>query len=274
MSEDERAGGGVTVELVSATTLIKDALGTSQGLVNWAVNTTAEAAFDRYKILSQYVEDDDREGAVKFLRDQRWVKTGTAAARGTDVHTVAEHLHLGEVVKYDPDLEPYIVQYRRFLEAFQPEFLMAEAPVYNLTHVYAGTLDGIARIDGQTYVLDIKTTAHGPASGKSRPPFPEVALQLTLYRRAELVGLLADRKEIQYRRIYVYDPEAYSVPMPKVDGGVCVVVSPEDYMVVPVDTSERIWKVCRHVIQVAKYQTETSKAVFGPPIAPKQEVPA
>jgi len=259
----------VSVELVSATTLIKDALGTSPGLVNWAVNTTAEAAFDRNKILQQFVEDDDRAGAVKWLRDQRFAKTGAAAARGTDVHRVAEQLHLGNVVEYDEAIEPHVAQYRRFLEDFQPEFLLAEAPVYNLTHKFAGTLDGIAIIDGKRVVVDLKTTAHGPDSGKSRPPFPEVALQLTLYRRAELVGLLADRKEIQYRRYYVFDPETHTEPMPDTEGGVCVVVSPEDYMVVPVDTSERIWKACRHVIQVARFQTETAKAVFGPAISPR-----
>jgi hypothetical protein len=259
----------VSTELVSATTLIKDALGTSQGLVNWAVNTTAEAAFDRHKILTQFVEDEDREGAIKWLRDQRWAKTGTAAARGTDVHRVAEAMHLGQVIEYDDALEGYIAQYRRFLEDFKPEFLLAEAPVYNLTMRYAGTLDGVAVIDGKTVVCDIKTTAHGPDSGKSRPPFPEVALQLTLYRRAERVGLLADRKEIQYRRYYVFDPQANSEPMPETEGGVCIVISPGDYMVVPVDTSERVWKACRHVIQVARFQTETSKTVFGPSIEPQ-----
>lgn len=264
----------MTVELVSATTLIKDALGTSPALVNWAVNTTAAAAFDRHKILSQFVEDGDREGAIKWLKDQRWQKTGEAAARGTDVHRVAEALHLGEVVEYDEAIEPFVTQYCRFLEDFRPEFQMAEAPVYNLTWRYAGTLDGIAVIDGKAVVVDIKTTAHGPDSGKSRPPFPEVALQLTLYRNAELVGLLADRKEIQYRRYYVFNPEAEAQPMPETEGGVCIVISPEDYMVVPVDTSERVWKACRHVIQTARFQTEQSKTVFGPQLAPPAEVAA
>lgn len=256
----------MSVELVSATTLIKDALGTSQALVNWAVNTTAVAAYDRQAILHQFHQDGDREGAIKWLKDQRWQKTGEAAARGTDVHRVAEAMHLGQVVDYDEHLEGYIAQYRRFLSDFRPEFLLAEAPVYNLTHRYAGTLDGVAIIDGRPVVVDIKTTAHGPDSGKSRPPFPEVALQLTLYRHAEQVGLLAERKEIQYRRYYVIDEQAHLEPMPETEGGVCIVVSPEDYLVVPVDTSERIWKACRHVIQVARYQTETAKTVFGPTI--------
>lgn len=262
----------MTTELVSATTLIKDALGTSPGLVAWAVNTTAEAAFDRHKILTQFVEDGDRDGAIKWLREQRFAKTGAAAARGTDVHRVAEALHLGQVIEYDEAIEPYVVQYRRFLEDFQPEFLLAEAPCYNLTYRYAGTLDGVAIIDGKTVVVDIKTTAHGPDSGKSRPPFAETAVQVTLYKMAEVIGLLAERKEINYRRYYQLADDAHTEPMPATEGGVVVVISPSDYLVVPIDTSERMWKVCRHVIQVAKFQTETSKTVFGPAATPS--VPA
>lgn len=267
----------MTVELVSATTLIRDALGISRGINYHGQATVAGVAFDKNKTLQAFIEDGDREGAIKWLIDQQWKKLDSASNRGTEIHTAAEALHLGMTPDFDSFLEPWVEQYRRFLAEHRPEMLMAEAPVYNLTYKYAGTLDGIARIDGKTVVVDIKTTEHGPnakdARGKpkARPPFPEVALQLTLYRRAELVGLLADRKEIQYRRYYVFDPDAHTEPMPEVEGGVYIVVSPEDYMVIPVDTSERIWKVCRHVIQVAKYQTETSKAVFGPAIQPKAE---
>lgn len=261
----------MSIELVSATTLIKDALGTSPGLVNWAVNTTAEAAYDRIKILREFVEDEDREGAVKWLREQRFQKTGAAAARGTDVHKVAEKLHLGEVVEYDDAIEPYVAQYRQFLEDFKPEFLMAEAPVYSPSvYKYAGTLDGIAVIDGKKVVVDLKTTAHSPDSGKSRPPYPETSLQLCLYRNAEFVGLLADRKEIQWRRYYQLSDDAINhlEPMPETEGGVVIVISPFDYEIRPVDTSERIWKICRHLIQVARFQTEISKTVFGPALSP------
>lgn len=267
----------MTVELVSATTLIKDALGVSRGIEYHGKATVAGAAFDNYKKLGRYIEDGDRDDAIEWLLKQQWEGLQSASNRGTEIHTVAENLHLGNVVEYDEFLEPWIVQYRRFLADFKPEFLMAEAPVYNLTYRYAGTLDGIAVIDGQKVVVDIKTTAHGPnakdkrGKPKARPPFGEVPLQLTLYRRAELVGLLADRKEIQWRRYYVYDPLAHSEPMPEVDGGVCIVISPEDYVVVPVDTSDRVWKACRHVIQVARFQTETAKTVFGSPISPTVE---
>jgi hypothetical protein len=256
------------VKLWSATSLIQLALGTSKPLVEWNVRTACETAYDRFAILRQFHEDGDRDGAIKFLKDSRWTKTGMA--RGSDVHKAAEALALGTVPEVEPEIEPYVEQYRRFLSDFAPEFVMAEAPVYNLSAGYAGTLDAIAKIDGKTVVVDMKTTAHGPDSGKSRPPFPEVALQLTLYRHAELVGILADRREINYRRYYVFDPELmHSEPMPETEGGVCVVISPEDYMVVPVDTSERLWTACRHMLEVARFQAETSKSVFGPPIAPR-----
>jgi len=292
----------MTVELVSATTLIKDALGIGRGLNYYGQESVAMAAVDNPKKLARYDIDTeavaefrqnrrvanpehaerlaDWNDAVDWLIKQQWEGLGSASNRGTEIHTVAENLHLGTIVEYDDFLEPWVVQYRRFLEDFAPTFLMAEAPVYNLTMRYAGTLEGIAVIDGMTGVVDIRTAAHGPkdtnrkGKPRSRPPFSEVALQLTLYRRAELVGLLADRKEIQDRRYYVFDPANEAQPMPETEGGVCVVISPEDYMVAPVDTSERIWKACRHVIQVARFQTETAKTVFGPTIAPSREVAA
>jgi hypothetical protein len=259
------------------TELLKMALGTSRPLVEWNVSTVAEAAYDKHRTLAAFVEDGDREGAIKWLKDARWSKTKEAMARGTEIHRAAEQYALGVIPEIDPQVEPYVEQFRHLLEDFQPEFVMAEAPVYNVTSGYAGTLDAIAKIDGQTVVCDIKTTPHGPhavsESGKpkSRPPYPEVALQLALYRHAELVGLLADRREINYRRYYQLDLQTMEThAMPETDGAVCIVVSPEDYLVVPVDTSERIWKAARHVLEVARFQSETSKAVFGPPIAAKE----
>jgi hypothetical protein len=264
-----------SVRLWSVTTLIKDALGTSKGLVEHNKRVVAGICFDRVKMLQQFVEDGDRDGAIKWALDKYWDDLGAAAMRGSEVHRAAESYALGIVPEIADEHQGYVDQYRRVLEDFRPEFLMAEAPVYNLTMSYAGTLDGIAVIDGKTVVVDIKTTAHGPDSGKSRPPFPEVALQLTLYRHAEKVGLLADRREVYYRRYYEFNPESHTEPMPEVEGGVCIVVSPEDYMVVPVDTSERVWLACRHMLQVARFQNETAKTVFGPPIAaPTKEVAA
>ncbi len=145
-----------TTKLWSVTTLIKLGLGTADPLVNWAVNTTAGAAYDRHKIMSQFVED--QEGAVKWLAGQRWQKTGKAMARGTDLHHAAEKLALGQPPEVEEHVLPYLEQYQRFLEEYRPTFLMAEAPVYNATFGYAGTLDGILELEGEPLVADIKTT--------------------------------------------------------------------------------------------------------------------
>lgn len=269
-----------TVNLWSATTLIKSAMGTSQPLVDWNARTVAEAAYDKVKTLQAFVEDDDRQSAVKWLMDARWKKSGEAAARGTEVHHAAEQLALGVTPDARDEIQPYVKQYQRFLEEFAPEFVMAEAPVYNLTAGYAGTLDAVAVIQGRTVVCDIKTTPFGPdaktpaGKPKSRPPYPEVALQLCLYRRAELVGLLAERKEVNYRRYYAFDPESHTEPMPETDGAVCIVISPEDYLVCPVDTGDEVWRYCRHMIEMARWATEKSKVVIGPPVEPARRAAA
>lgn len=261
-------------KLWSVTTLIKQGLGTAEPLVNWAVTATAGAAYDRYKILRQFIEDEDRDGAVKWLADQRWQKAGKAMARGTELHKAAEKLALGQPPEVEDHIVPYLDQYRRFLEEYQPTFLMAEAPVYNPTLGYAGTLDGVVVLDGEPLVADIKTTEWGPdaltpaGKPKMRPPYPEVALQLVAYRRAELVGLLSERREAQGGRYYLFDHEQQHEPMPETAGAVCVVVSPFDYTVTLVRTDELVWRSWRHVIACARWQVETSRQVIGARVRP------
>jgi hypothetical protein len=83
------------LNLWSVTTLIKNGLGTGRQLVDWNARTPSETAFDKIKTLLAFVEDQDRDGAVRWLMDSRWKKSGVAMARGTDVHTAAEQIALG-----------------------------------------------------------------------------------------------------------------------------------------------------------------------------------
>lgn len=263
------------IRLWSVTTLIKLGLGTGDALVNWAVNTTAEAAYDRHKILSQFVQDKDRQGAVEWLRNQRWQKSGQAAARGIDLHRAAERLALGQPPEIEEHNLPYLEQYRRFLDHFSPEFLMAEAPVYNIKLGYAGTLDAVLKLDGQPLVADVKTTPWGPdelnpdtGKPRSRPPYPEVALQLVGYRKAELVGVLSEQRYDGGKRYYMFNPDGNHEPMPQTAGAVCIVVSPHDYTVTPMRTDEVVWRYFKHVRECARWTVEGSKLVIGPQLAP------
>lgn len=266
------------MNLWSVTSLIKLGLGTSEGLVRWRSGEVAGAAYDRFPILKSFVEDGDRAGAVKWLQDQPFAKSGQAAARGMEVHKAAEQFALGQTPDVEDHVLPYVEQYRRFLDEHAPTFLMSEAPVYSPTYGYAGTCDGVMELGGKRVVFDIKTTAHGPdavtdsGAPKSRPPFSEVALQLTAYRRAELVGVLSEQRYASGKRYYVYQPDAQHEPMPETDGAVCIVISPYDKLVVPVRTDDVVWNSWRHVMEAARWQVATSRDVFGPPItAPARE---
>lgn len=265
-----------TRRLWSVTTLNKEVLGAGEGLVQWHIGQAAEAAYDGIETLQTFVKRGEREAAVKWIKDSRWTKSDQAKARGTDIHTIAEKIALGEKPEVAPNIVPYVDQYRRWLDAFAPTFLMAEAPVYNLSYGYAGTLDGILELSGQRLLFDYKTTPHGPDSGKARHPFPEVALQLVAYANAEEVGLLAERRYEQGKRYYVYDPTATHEPMPQVDGALCIVISPHDCIAVPVRIDEGVWANFTRLRWLADLLLEQRSTLFAPPLPypTREETPA
>lgn len=253
--------------MYSVTTLLSEGL-PKPALVAWAARVTAERAYDKGSILGAYLREQDRAAAIKWLTDARWETSGKAAARGSDIHKAAEQYALGITPTVEPDIEPYVAQYRRFLDEHRPVFLLAEAAVFNLTYNYAGTLDAIVELDGRTVLLDMKTTDKGP-DAKTRPPYPEVALQATAYARAELIGVGGvERREKGSRRYYIYDPAAHHEPMIHVDGAVALIVSPVDYQLVPLRTDDEVWQAFQAVREVARWSLNTAKTAIGPSIDP------
>lgn len=262
----------MTEQLWSVTTILGEGV-PKPALLGWAVKMTAEYAVDNLPVISAYLKSDDREGALKAVKDARWRTSSKALARGSDLHHAAEQLNLGVEPDIADGVRPYLTQYRRFLAEHAPRLLMAEAPVYNRTHIYAGTLDMIAEVDGKTCVLDIKTTDKGP-DARSRPPYPEIALQLVAYARAEYVGLdPADMRYSGKRRYYVWNEHTHHEPMPPVDGALALVISPVDYLLVPVRIDDEVWAAWLYVMEVARWQLDISRRVLGPVVQPTaQEV--
>jgi hypothetical protein len=262
------------LKLWSVTSLIKAGLGTSEQLVNWNVRDTARRAVEGHDVIGAMLAKDDLEGAIDHLVSGRWRKSKKAMARGSEIHAAAEQLALGAEPDVEEHVRPYVDQYARWLEAFQPRFLMAEAPVYNVTYGYAGTCDGVLELAGRPLLFDIKTTEHLPGSDRMRPPYPEVALQLVAYSRAEHIGLLSEQRYSGGRRYYLFDPAAEHEPMPRVDGALAIVISPGDCLAVPVRVDEEIWEAFLDVQAAARWQIHTSRNLFGPPLAvpARQEV--
>jgi hypothetical protein len=82
---------------------------------------------------------------IAALKETPWQKRDDAAERGTKLHDYAEHLLRGEEVDVPDDLAPVIENALRFLDEWQIEPLLIEAPVASREHTYAGKLDVVAR---------------------------------------------------------------------------------------------------------------------------------
>lgn len=130
----------------------------------------------------------DEERAVK--ESLAWVrKTRTdAASVGSGVHHLADMALRASVSdpnawKVDEGTQPYIDAYRAFSEAYMPSsFISSEKSVWSLNG-YGGTYDLLMMIDGELWLIDIKT-------GKGL--YPEFALQLAAYRWADYIILPGD----------------------------------------------------------------------------------
>lgn len=255
--------------LWSVTTLI--GAGTpKEALIGWAARVTAERAYDKKNTLDAMREDGDRDAAIKWLTDARWEKSGTAALRGTTVHSIIEAYALGQTPDVSVELEPWHQQILRFLHDHQPEFQASEAPVYNLELGYAGTMDMILKVGGRVCIVDAKTTDKTP-DARSRPPYGEVALQLAAYAHAPLVGVSpATMRTHGGRRYYIYDPELEYAPMPEIEGALALVISPVDYVFIPVRIDDEVWRAFLAVREVARWNLATSRNVFGPTITAKE----
>lgn len=237
-----------------------------EALIGWAARVTAERAFDKVRVLNEFVQDGGRSEAVKWLTDARWEKSSSAAARGTSVHSIIEAYALGQTPVVPEEYEPWHRQIVAFLEQHQPEFEASEAPVYHRGLAFAGTLDSILRVDGVSCVVDAKTTDKTP-DARSRPPYGEVALQLCAYSRCELMGLSpATMRKHGGRRYYVFDDALEYAPMPEVGGAFALVISPVDFQFVPVRIDDEVWRSFLAVREVARWNLDISKRVFGPTV--------
>jgi hypothetical protein len=262
-TEQQQLSGVGQRRLYSVTALQKMALGSGTGLVNWHCEQTAITAVDKRSTVEAMLRESGRDETIKWLVSSRWDNVDRARVRGTDVHKAAEAIALGIEPTIVPGTEPYVEQLVRWYRKWRPEFMLAEAPVYNVEHAYAGTCDGIMVLDGHRLLFDYKTTDKGP-DARSRHPYSEAPLQIVAYARATEVGVLAEQRYDGFQqRYYLYDEAAQHEPMPTVDGALCIVISPFDCFAVPVSIGEIAWQAWLHTIAVARWQSEQWRNAFG-----------
>lgn len=262
-------------------------------LLYWSAEETAEAAIDNLATWQAMLADRGRAEAVKWLRDARFRRPKaklSAANLGTVTHRVCEEYALtgtrpdreriaglvratgGEQVDVDGESRIVLQLLRQFdgwLQRFTPAYQATEVCVYSPTYGYAGQTDGFITINSTRLIIDYKSSRE-PVDSKGNPktPYPEqVGLQLAAYRHAEFAAVWRPRRMEKFRRRYYLLGEAeraMAEPVPEVDGGLCIQITPESCEAYPVRCDQEVHRAFLYTIEVFRWIQETSKTVMGP----------
>ena len=198
------------------TTLLKGV--PKPALVHWAAKSVAEHVARNEDLVNSLRQHGERQ-MIAALKEVPWEQRDAAALRGTEVHDLAERVIHGEAV--DAGEHVGLVQgYVDWLDEHDVEPVLVERSCANRTNWYAGRFDLIAKVDGETWMLDVKT---------SKGVYGEYALQLAAYAHAE----------------FYTDDENNEHPMPKIDryGALHVTEGVTSMHEVPADKNERAWEL-------------------------------
>lgn len=264
-------------------------------LLYWAAEQAALAAIDNKATWVAMLEDRGRTETIKWLRDSRFRMPKiqlASTALGTVVHTVCETYALtgtrpdkdfvADLIRQhgspQTDIEAetnivgrMLIQFDSWLERFTPSYQATEVTCYNETYGYAGTLDALLTIDGTRFITDYKTSREPVDSqGKPRTPYPEqVGLQLAAYRFSEFAAVWRPRRFEKWRRRYYLlgpDERALAVPVPEVDTGLVIQITPESCESYPIRCDEEVHTAFLFVEESFRWLNETSKTILGEPL--------
>lgn len=82
-----------------------------------------------------------------------------AANRGSDVHKATELLDKYGEAEIDEEYAPYLQAYHSFLKEHHVSWDDIERRMYHPQKMYAGTIDRFGAVDGESALVDIKTTS-------------------------------------------------------------------------------------------------------------------
>ena len=250
----------------------------------WAANAVADNFIADPQYWAQEAIRDPHECRTRLAASRFKPPAGstrTATQLGTDIHDLAERWAIDGIRPIwdeQDEIHPYMCQYGRFLDLYQPTYQAAEMTVYNLDYRYAGTCDGIMTINGVRYIVDYKTSRKSvDAKGKQTRPYPEAAAQLAAYRYADLVAIWTPRKEEAWSSRWYFasdeelaavaaDPDLRSVP--EVDLGLVIHITTEHCHPHPTPADERYFNYFLSILDVWEAQQALNKQAIGPVLDP------
>jgi hypothetical protein len=228
----------------SVTKLIGDGI-PKPNLIDWAAKIAAEYAADHIDEIAPL----ERAAAIDLIKNAHSRSRNFAAAKGTEIHGIAQRLAAGEQVDVPETITGYVDAYLAFTEDWQPEPLAVEAAIVNVRWRYGGTFDLLARIGEEITLIDIKTGGSGV--------WPETCLQIAAYRGAEkMLG-----------------PDGKEMPMPATDSGHALwLLDDGSYELLPVESGPDIFAVFLHACHVAAFMDRKKDDLIGLPLATPEAV--
>lgn len=228
---------GIDKDLASVTTII--GMLHKPALMPWAAKLAAERAIQSADTWQAIAQEEGDEAARKWISAAAREYTNRKALIGSAVHWVCENSDNlddkdvqgkldwfcrqlgGDEAKERKNILNHLESYRRFLSEHDVEIVEQELTVANPAIGYAGTLDGIARIDDKMCIFDIKTgNAYSSAS-----------LQMAAYR-------FATHKVQDGKGVPVGHPNACLEDAYGIYNACVVVIKPKSYKIVPMRAND------------------------------------
>ena len=162
---DEKHSYMVDGEQVPAVTKIVDAV-SPKNLPEWAAYTGADWWLNNYDRKAK--GGGDEEVLYSGIRYAHKEISREAQNIGSDVHKwielrIRSKMNGGQLlVEYPEDVKTPMQNFHKWLVMAEErgiEWLGSEKKVYSKLWNYAGTIDALARINGELYVIDFKTSA-------------------------------------------------------------------------------------------------------------------
>lgn len=184
-------------------------------LIGWAKRLTAEFAVDNLEWVTQSVGLVGRQPTIDAIKSKAQSEKDAGAALGAKIHYLIEDVGRGKNPNLQPEHKPYVDAYRRWLTEGGFELESLEKAVFNFTAGYAGTFDILAKRDGQRWLIDAKTNKGSTYKGTYTGVYPETALQLAAYSRAEFLAEAGNPKLYRMPKVDRYAvlhlrPDAYA----------------------------------------------------------------
>lgn len=209
----------------------------------WSAKVAAEFAVENLGAVVNLALRD-HGAAVDLIKNAPTRSTREAGDFGTQSHNIFEKMARGESPgRLHSEFQVMADHFQEFLDEAQPEFIHLEETVWSDTHDFAGSFDAIARIGGETVILDWKTTKSGVHE--------DVALQLNAYANADRI-ILSETGE--------------SIPVPKIDAAGVFHVRPEGWGLYPVKLDPALFELFTHLWHVLQWDRGGKRGVIGRPI--------